>query len=63
MSIAHVQCIKILRRIQGFLVILFTFDLVFFELKSLLRIVRQWSHEKFAIMSLKLWIQVRILIY
>ena len=29
------------------------FALVFFVLKSLLGIVRQWSHEKFAILTLK----------
>ena len=29
------------------------FGLVFFVLKSLLGIARQWSHEKFAILTLK----------
>ena len=38
------------------------FGLVFFVLKSLLRISRQWSREKFAILSLKPRIHVRILI-
>ena len=39
------------------------FGLVFFVLKSLLRIVRQWSREKIAILSLKPCSHVRILIY
>ena len=38
------------------------FGLVFFVLKSLLRISRQWSREKFAILSLKPRSHVRILI-
>ena len=37
--------------------------LVFFVLKSRLEIARQWSREKFAILSLKPWLYVRILIY
>ena len=37
--------------------------LVFFVLKCLLRIVRQWSREKFAILTLKPRSHVRILIY
>ena len=36
------------------------FGLVFFVLKSLLGIVRQWSLEKFAILTLKPRIHVRI---
>ena len=39
------------------------FGLVFFVLKSLLGIVGQWSHEKFAILTLKPWILVKILVY
>ena len=40
------------------------FSLVFFVLKSLLGIGRQWSHEKFAILTLKPRLShVRILIY
>ena len=39
------------------------FGLVFFVLKSLLGIARQWSHEKFAILTLKPWILVKILVY
>ena len=39
------------------------FGLVFSVLKSLLGIARQCSREKFAILSLKPWGQVRILIY
>ena len=51
---AHVWYIKILAWLRGFLVIfLWLFDLVFFVLKSLLGITRQWSHEKFAIFTLK----------
>ena len=37
--------------------------LVFFVLKSLLGISRQWSREKFAILSLKPLSHVKILIY
>ena len=40
-----------------------TFDLVFFVLKSLLGIARQWSRKKFAIFSVKRQSHVRILIY
>ena len=40
-----------------------TFDLVIFVLKSLLGIARQWSLEKFAVLTLKPWSHVRILIY
>ena len=39
------------------------FSLVFFVLKSLLGIVRQWSLEKFAILTLQPRSHVRILIY
>ena len=39
------------------------FGLGFFVLKSLLGIVRQWSHEKCAILSVKPPSHVRILIY
>ena len=37
--------------------------LVFFVLKSLLGVLRQWSREKFAILSLKPLSHVKILIY
>ena len=37
--------------------------LVFFALKSLLRISRHWSRDKFAILSLKPLSHVKILIY
>ena len=62
-TIAHVQYIKILARLQGFLVVIFMFGLVFFVLKSLLGIARHWSHEKFAILSLTPRSHVRILIH
>ena len=39
------------------------FGLVFFALKSVLEIARQWSREKFAILTLKPRSHVRILIY
>ena len=39
------------------------FGLVFFVLKFLLGIARQWSLEKFAILTLKPWSHVRILIH
>ena len=39
------------------------FGLVLFVLNSLLGIARQWSREKFAILTLKLRSNVRILIY
>ena len=39
------------------------FGLVFFVLKSILGIVRQWSREKFAILTLKPRSHVRSLIY
>ena len=39
------------------------FRLVFFVLKSILGIVRQWSRERFAILTLKPWSHVRSLIY
>ena len=39
------------------------FGLVFFVLKSLLGIVRQWSRNKFAILILKPQSRVRILVY
>ena len=41
----------------------YIFGLVFFMLKSLVGIARQWSLEKFAILTLKPRIHVRILIY
>ena len=40
-----------------------TIGLVFFVLKSLLGISRQWSREKFAILSLRPLSHVKILIY
>ena len=40
-----------------------TFCLVFFVLKSLLAIARQWSLQQFAILTLKPRSRVRILIY
>ena len=63
MPIAHVRYVKILTWLPGFLVI-FLF-LVWFSLllKSLLGIARQWSFEKFAILTLKPWSFVRVLIY
>ena len=39
-----------------------TFGLVFFVLKSLLGIARQWSREKFAILTLQPRSHVRVLI-
>ena len=48
------------RRLSGHISIS---GLVFFVLKSRLEIARQWSREKFAILSLKPWLYVRILIY
>ena len=60
--IAHIWYIKILTWLRGFLV-LFCFGLVFFVLKSLLAIARQWSRKKLAILALKPWGHVRILIY
>ena len=39
------------------------FGLAFFVLKSLLGIARQWSCEKFAILTLNPWSHDRILIY
>ena len=39
------------------------FGLVFFVLWSLLRIARQWSYEKFAILSMKPWSHFGILTY
>ena len=41
----------------------FIFGLVFFALKSLLGVARQWSLETFAIWTLKPRSHVRILIY
>ena len=41
----------------------FIFGLVFFVLKSLLEIARQWSREKFAILTPKPRSHVRIFIY
>ena len=52
--IAHFRYIKILTWLRGFLVIFSIFVLVFFVLKSLLGIATQWSHVKFAFMTLKL---------
>ena len=40
----------------------YIFDLVFFALKSPLRIGRQWSHENFAILSVDPQSHVKILI-
>ena len=40
-----------------------TFGLVFFVLKSLLEIARQWSGETFGILTLKPQSHVRIVIY
>jgi len=48
------------RRLSGHFSI---FGLVFFVLKSVLGIARQWSHEKFAILTLKPRGHVKILIY
>ena len=45
------------RRLSGHFLIL---GLVFFVLKSLLGIVRQWSREKCAILTLKPWSHVTI---
>ena len=39
------------------------FGLVIFVLRSLLGVARQWSREKFAILTLKPWSHVRILTY
>ena len=39
------------------------FGLVFFVLKSLLGIARQWRRKKFAILILKPWSHVKILLY
>ena len=39
------------------------FGLVFLVLKSLLGIVRQWSREKFAILTFKPWSLVRSIVY
>ena len=39
---------------------IFIFRLVFFVLKSLLGIARQWSREKFAILFVKPWCNARI---
>ena len=47
----------------GFLVIFLYLVLVFFVLNSLLEITRQWSLEKFAILTLKHRSHVRMLIY
>ena len=60
---AHVRYIKILMWLWGFFILFSIFGLVFFVLKSLLGIARRWSHEKFAILSLKPQSHVRILIY
>ena len=60
--IAHVQILKfnMASRLSGHFSI---FGLVFFVLKSLLGIARQWSRENFAISTLKPRSHVRILIY
>ena len=50
--ITHVRYIKITILLRGFLVILLYLVLVFFVLKSLLGIGRQWSLEKFSILTL-----------
>ena len=61
-QLAHVRYIKILTWLRGFLV--FFLYLVWFSLcSSLLGIARQWSREKFAILSLKPRSHVRILMY
>ena len=59
-TIAHVQNSNITPRLSDHFA---TFGLVFFVLKSLLRIARQWICEKFAILSLKPRSRVRILVY
>ena len=50
--ITHVRYIIITILLRGFLVILLYLVLVFFVLKSLLGIARQWSLEKFSILTL-----------
>ena len=62
LRIAHVRYVKILTWLRGFLVIFSIFGLIFFVLNSLLKIARQWSREKFAILTLKPRSHVRILI-
>ena len=54
MLIAHVRYIVILTRLLGFLIV-FLYFLLFVVLRSLQRIARQWSREKFAILTLKPW--------
>ena len=60
--ISYVRCIKILTtsRLSGHFSV---FGLVFFVLKSRLGIARQWSREKFAILSPKPRSHDRLLIY
>ena len=58
-TIAHGLYIKILSWLRGFLVIFSIFGLVFFVLKSLLGIARQWSRGKFVIWTLKPWSHVK----
>ena len=53
MLIAHIRYIVILTRLLGFLIIFLY--LLFVVLRSLQRIARQWSREKFAILTLKPW--------
>ena len=59
-EIVHVRCIKILTWLRGFLVIFLHLVWFSFVLKFLLEIARQWSREKFAILSLKSPCHVRI---
>ena len=58
----YFRYIKILTWLRGFLVIFFFIGLVFFVLKSLMGIARQWSRKKIAILTLKPPSHVRILI-
>ena len=60
--ISYVRYVKILTtpRLSGRFSV---FGLIFFVLKSLLRIARKWSREKFTILSLKPWSHDRILMY
>ena len=51
--IAHIRYIKILTRLESFLVIFLYLLWFSFVLKSLLGTMRQWSHKTFAILSLK----------
>ena len=67
-TIDHVRYIKILTWLRGFRVIFrylvwFSLCLCAFVLKPLLGIARQWSREKFAILTLKPQSHVRIFMY